>query len=206
MRYLVLGLLCLIAMIGYVQRVGINSAYRPIQEQFSIDTQQFGSLGSMFLLGYAIMQLPSGWLADIWGSRSTLVLYALLWSGITAVIGWMPDFASVTFLWFAMGMAQAGIFPCAAKAIGAWVPDTQKAMASGFVASSQMLGTAAASTVSAPAGFTERFDAFATAGTYRTTSELSDRLQASQGSSGILTATASATAVSVGQTVALKPA
>lgn len=149
MKYVVLLFLCLIAVIGYVQRVGLNSAYEPIQADLQIDTTQFGALGSVFLLGYAIMQVPSGWLADRWGSRLTLTLYALLWSGVTAVIGWMPDFGSVTALWFVMGMAQAGIFPCAAKAIGAWMPDTQKAMASGLIGSSTMLGTAAASTLTA---------------------------------------------------------
>jgi MFS family permease len=147
MKYVVLCFLCQIAVIGYVQRVGINSASAPVQYDLRIDTEQFGALGAVFLLGYAVMQVPSGWLADRWGSRSTLTLYALLWSTLTALIGFMPDFGSVLAIWFAMGMAQAGIFPCAAKAIGAWIPDTQKAMASGLVGSSTMLGTAAASTL-----------------------------------------------------------
>jgi Big-like domain-containing protein len=69
-----------------------------------------------------------------------------------------------------------------------------------------VFGTAAATAIAPPSGYSERFDAFATAGTYRTTSELSDRPQVSPGSSGILTATAGATAVNIGQTVALKPA
>jgi len=149
MKYVVLCFLCQIAVIGYVQRVGINSASVPVQGDLRIDTEQFGALGAVFLLGYALMQVPSGWLADRWGSRSTLTLYALLWSTLTALIGFMPDFGSVLAIWFAMGMAQAGIFPCAAKAIGAWIPDTQKAMASGLVGSSTMLGTAAASTLTA---------------------------------------------------------
>jgi MFS family permease len=140
-------LLCLIAVIAYVQRVGINSAYGPIQDDFNIDTQQFGLFGSVFLIGYAVMQLPAGWLADRWGSRNTLVLYACLWSLLTAAASQAPDYGSLSAVWMAMGMAQAGIFPCAAKAIGAWLPDTQKAMASGLLGSSTMLGAAAASTL-----------------------------------------------------------
>src|SRR5262245_19056372 len=119
----------MIALIAYVRRVGINSAYEPIQRELHIDTEQFGALGSVFLIGYAILQVPSGWLADRWGSRRALALYALLWSVLAGMIGLTQDFWSLAVLWFAMGMAQAGVFPSAAKAIGAWFPDTQKAMA-----------------------------------------------------------------------------
>jgi sugar phosphate permease len=149
MRYLVLLFLCLIAIIAYVQRVGINSASRPIQHDLELNTEEFGVLGSAFLLGYAVMQLPAGWLADRWGSRNALALYALAWSIVTGLIGLSQGLWSVVALWTIMGMAQAGVFPCAAKMIGQWFPDTQKAMASGFLGSSTMLGTAIASSLTA---------------------------------------------------------
>jgi MFS family permease len=146
-KYIVLAFLCLIAVIAYVQRVGINSAYEPIQLDLQIDTEQFGVFGTAFLIGYALTQVPAGRLADRWGSKATLILYACLWSLLTALAGQARDFGTLVVIWTAMGMAQAGIFPCAAKAIGAWMPDTQKAMASGLLGSSTMLGTAAASTL-----------------------------------------------------------
>jgi MFS family permease len=149
MKYVVLTFLCLIAVIAYVQRVGINSAKQPVARDLRLDTEQFGALGSAFLIGYALTQVPSGWLADRWGSRRALALYAVLWSVLTGMIGLMHDFWSATAVWLAMGMAQAGVFPCAAKAIGAWLPDTQKAMASGLLGSSTMLGTALASALTA---------------------------------------------------------
>lgn len=149
MKYVVLTFLCSIAVIAYVQRVGVNSAKQPVARDLQLDTEQFGVLGSAFLIGYALMQVPSGWLADRWGSRRALALYAVLWSGLTGIFGLTHDFWSAAVLWLVMGMAQAGVFPCAAKAIGAWLPDTQKAMASGLLGSSTMLGTALASTLTA---------------------------------------------------------
>ena len=147
MKYVVLAFLCLIAVIAYVKRVGINSAFGPIQDDLRIGTEKFGAIGTAFLIGYALAQLPAGWLADRWGSKNTLVLYACLWSFFTAFASQAQNFWSLVAIWTAMGMAQAGVFPCAAKAIGAWMPDTQKAMASGLLGSSTMLGTAAASTL-----------------------------------------------------------
>lgn len=149
MRYLVLFFLCLIAVIAYVQRVGINSAFAEIQSDFQIDTETFGILGSAFLIGYAVLQVPAGWLADRWGSRNALVLYACLWSLCAALVSQTRHFESLVVVWTVMGLAQAGVFPSAAKAIGAWFPDTQKAMASGLLGASTMLGTAAASILTA---------------------------------------------------------
>ncbi len=149
MKYVVLALLCLIAVIAYIQRVGINSAFDPIQRDLQIDTEQFGALGSVFLIGYAALHLPAGWLADRWGSRNSLVFFACVWSLLTAAASQARDFPTMAILWMAMGMGQAGVFPCAAKAIGAWIPDTQKAMASGLLGSATMLGTAAASKLTA---------------------------------------------------------
>lgn len=145
MRYLVLTFLCLVAVIAYIQRTGINSASTPIMREFEIDTEQFGTIGFAWLVGYALLQVPAGWLADRWGARNTLTFYALLWSLITAAIGLCQDYGTLLVLWFIMGMALAGVFPCAAKSIGAWFPDTQKAMAAGLLGSSTMLGNAAAS-------------------------------------------------------------
>src|SRR5262249_41474684 len=111
MRYRVLALLCLIALIAYVQRVSINSAHEAIQSDLGIDTEQFGLLGSVFLVGYALMQVPSGSLADRWGSRRALALYAVLWSVLAGSIGVPNSYWGVAGLWMVMGMAQAGVIP-----------------------------------------------------------------------------------------------
>lgn len=145
MRYRVLAFLCLIATIAYVQRAGLNSATDSIQRYHQIDTEQFGALGSAWLIGYALMQVPAGWLADRWGSKRTLTMLAIGWSVLTGTIGLCPTYPLLLAQWFITGMAMAGVFPCAAKSIAAWFPDTQKAMASGLLGASTMLGAALAS-------------------------------------------------------------
>jgi sugar phosphate permease len=84
--------LCLIAVIAYVQRTGLNAVKELICNDVGINTEQFGSVGSAFLLGYTIMQLPAGWLADRFGSRNVLAVLAILWSLLTALIGHCRSF------------------------------------------------------------------------------------------------------------------
>jgi MFS family permease len=144
-KYIVLVFLCTVAVIAYMQRLGIQTAYEPIQTELEIGTEQFGTLGTAWLLGYALMQLPCGWLADRWGSRKALVLYAFLWSLLTGSIGLCRSFETLIVVWFLMGVALAGAFPCAARSLSVWFPDTEKATASGFLGSFMLLGAAAAS-------------------------------------------------------------
>jgi nitrate/nitrite transporter NarK len=147
MRYFVLSFLCLIAVISYVQRTGINSVSDRVQFDLDINTEQFGALGAAWLLGYALLQVPAGWLADRIGARTALVGYALAWSTLTAGVGLCRSFESMLVVWCLMGMAVAGVFPCAAKSIGAWFPATETATASGLLGSLTLLGAALANTL-----------------------------------------------------------
>jgi MFS family permease len=143
-RYGVLVLLCLAAVIAYVQRSAISLPARDIQQELDLGVGAMGSVMSAWYLGYALLQVPAGWLADRWGGRRALALYAALWSVFTGLTGLATGFWSLAALWGLMGLAQAGIFPAAAKAIGDWFPDTERALASGLLASSMAGGAALA--------------------------------------------------------------
>jgi MFS family permease len=144
MRYWVLGWLCAIAVIAYVQRAALSVPAADVQRDLGLDEQLLGLVMGGWYLGYAILQIPSARLADRWGSRRALALYAAAWSVLTGLTGWACGFGGLFLLWFFMGLAQAGAFPCAAKAIGAWFPTTRRAFASGLLASSMALGGALA--------------------------------------------------------------
>jgi MFS family permease len=144
MRRRVLGFLCAAAVIAYVQRLGFNVAEGAIRADLDLDKEQLGQVMAAWSLGYALLQLPSGWLADRFGSRRVLGGLALLWSLLTGMIALAWDYDSLLGLWFCMGLAQAGIFPCSAKSIGEWFDDSRRASASGLLGSSMALGSAIA--------------------------------------------------------------
>ena len=88
-----------------------------IQSELGLDELQFGVVFSAWSAGYAAAQIPSGWLADRWGSRRALALFALLWSVATGLLAASRGYWSLLGFWTLMGVAQAGIFPCSARAI-----------------------------------------------------------------------------------------
>jgi sugar phosphate permease len=144
MRYHVLTFLCAAAVIAYVQRLGFNVAERTIRGDLGLDREQIGRVMAAWSLGYALLQLPSGWLADRFGSRRVLTALALTWSLLTGLVGLAWDFHSLLGIWFCMGLAQAGIFPCSTKSIGQWFGDSGRASAVGLLGSSMALGSAIA--------------------------------------------------------------
>lgn len=150
-RYRVLAFLCLCAAIAYVQRSALSVPAKEIASGLGLQdlASQMGWVQSAWYLSYGLMQLPSGWLADRFGSRRTLAVLAVCWSLATLLSGFAQDFTSLLILWSVMGAAQAGAFPCAAKAIGQIFPETMRARASGLLASGMTLGGAIAPALTA---------------------------------------------------------
>jgi MFS family permease len=134
MRYNLLSFLCAATVIAYLQRSAIGVPSKVIGKELSISPQEMGQVWLVWYLGYAFFQIPAGMVADRIGSKAALIGFAVCWSLLTALTGVASGFTSLLLLWGVMGIAQAGIFVCAAKAIGATFQRTEQAFASGALA------------------------------------------------------------------------
>ncbi|HJZ60342.1 MAG TPA: MFS transporter [Gemmataceae bacterium] len=144
MRYTLLSFLCVATVIAYVQRSALAVPAKTIEGELGLRPQDMGLVMSVWYWAYALGQLPAGWLADRIGSKPALVLFAVLWSALTGIVGLAGGFVGLMLLWGLMGCAQAGIFPCCTKAIGSTFPRTGQAFASGMLACCMSLGAAIA--------------------------------------------------------------
>jgi MFS family permease len=134
MRYTLLSFLCAATVIAYLQRSALGVPSKTIEGELGLTSQDMGLVWLAWYAGYAAFQIPAGWLADRLGSKPALVAFAVLWSVLTAATGTAADFTELWLLWGLMGVAQAGIFVCATKAISARFPRTEQAFASGALA------------------------------------------------------------------------
>lgn len=144
MRYALLSFLCLVTVIAYVQRSAMNGATKAIEDDLQTSSEYLGLMMGGWYLLYSLMQLPGGWAADRLGSKSALILFAVTWSVLTGLAGLAAGPLGLLLVWSAMGGAQAAVFPCCTKAIGATFPKTQQAFASGALACCMSLGGALA--------------------------------------------------------------
>ena len=110
-----------ILFIGYtlanIDRFFINYAVLPMSEDLQLSASSTGLILSSFFLGYAIMQMPGGWLADRFGARYTLVGCIIAWSiftGLTAVAWSLSVLVAIRFVF---GLGEGGFIPVSAKMI-----------------------------------------------------------------------------------------
>lgn len=141
-RYQVLAALCLAAAIAYTSRNCLSVAAGVVRAELGLSLPQMAWAMSAFFWGYALAQIPAGWLGQRIGPRRALSLYATLWSlcclGFTLTSG----FRSLILIQVVFGVAQAGIFPCSAAILANWLPTSRRALASGLLGSFMSLGGA----------------------------------------------------------------
>src|SRR6266511_864826 len=84
---LVLGLLCLMYLITYIDRVNIGTAAPAIQKELALSNTQLGFLLSAFGYPYIVFQVFGGWVGDRFGPRLTLFSCGLIWATATMLTG-----------------------------------------------------------------------------------------------------------------------
>jgi MFS transporter, ACS family, glucarate transporter len=143
-RHGVLGLLCVVSVITFLDRLAIPVAESGIRGELHLTPDQWGWVLSAYVLANAIFEIPSGALGDKNGQRLELTRISVWWSGFTAGTGWCRTFVQMAGTRFLFGVGAAGAYPNAAGVISRWFPKKEHAKAQGFVWGASRLGGALA--------------------------------------------------------------
>src|SRR6476619_108476 len=84
---MVLMLLCFMYRINYIVRVNVSTAAAVFQPELGLTNTQVGLIFSMFGYPYLVFQIIGGWVADRWGARKSLAVFASIWSAATIFMG-----------------------------------------------------------------------------------------------------------------------
>jgi sugar phosphate permease len=129
---------------NYMDRTAMAFAGPTIMSSLGLGPQSLGLILSAFSIGYALAQIPGGWIADRWSVRGLLALSALLWAAITGLTGIMTvalAFIAVRLaLGAAEGIANSGLF----RAIGDNFPPRARTGVIAVLGTAPALGQAAA--------------------------------------------------------------
>jgi MFS family permease len=128
-------------MITYLDRVCMGTVAPEIQKEFGLSDGQKGWIFGAFALAYALFEVPSGWLGDVFGPRKTLIRIVLWWSFFTVLTGliwpvpswvWL-GFTLLVVVRFLFGMGEAGAYPNITRAFHNWFPFKERGTAQGGV-------------------------------------------------------------------------
>ena len=136
--------------ISYIDRTVISLAIVQIGEDFTLDASKLGIVLSSFFMGYAIMQIPGGWLADRFGSRKVIVAAVVAWSIFTAMSGLAWSLTSLLLIRFLFGIGEGGYPAASTKAIADYFHKDKRTKAQSTMMSSNAFGAALAPIICAP--------------------------------------------------------
>lgn len=138
-----LGLLLLVYIFNFADRVLLGVMAMPIKEDLYLTDTQLGLLGgTAFALFYATLGIPIAWMADR-RSRTWIVTVSLtIWSGFTALCGLAGSFTHLFFARLGVGIGEAGGVAPSYSLIADYFPPHQRARALGVYSFGIPIGSA----------------------------------------------------------------
>ena len=140
-RWVILALLFAISVVTYIDRVNISVTARHMMPALGLTDQQMGFVFSAFVIGYALFQIPGGWLGDRWGARIVLTAALLWWSVFTAwtamapassLANWLGIMGALALARFLLGVGEAVALPNFNRVVTDWLPAGERGLGIGI--------------------------------------------------------------------------
>lgn len=130
--------LFIISSVAFLDRTNISIAGLQISKEYGMGNQQLGWIFSAFLIGYAIFQVPAGWLAARYGPRRVLTLSLVWWGVATGLTTMLPAgiphaVVLLVSIRFALGAGEAVMYPAANQYVARWIPVEERGLINGLI-------------------------------------------------------------------------
>lgn len=140
MRWWIIVLLFIAAVLNYIDRQTLSALAPTIQVDLGMDDQQYANVINIFLIAYTIAYLISGRIADKIGTRLSLFVFVAWWSIFNMLTAASRGVTSLSFYRFGLGLGEAGVWPAASKAVSEWFPAKERALAIGLYTMGATIG------------------------------------------------------------------
>ena len=137
----VLALLCAMYFINYIVRVNVSTAAAAFQPELHLTNTQVGLIFSAFGYPYLAFQVAGGWVADRFGARRALTVFAVIWSLATVLMGLANSLSGMILGRVLLGIGVSAL-PVATRAMSNWVPAQRRGFAQGITHACARLGNA----------------------------------------------------------------
>jgi ACS family D-galactonate transporter-like MFS transporter len=128
-RWLVAFLLGSGILVNYIDRIALSVVAPFVRKEFGISDIELGILFSAFAWTYSLSQIPMGYLLDRFGAKFVGRVATLGWAVAALATSFSNGFGGLFAARLLLGIAEAPIFPIAAKAVSMWFPVNQRGLA-----------------------------------------------------------------------------
>jgi sugar phosphate permease len=122
----------IVYVISFMDRTNISYAFAGIGHEFHVNKAAQGAAGGIFFVGYLILQIPGGWLAEHWSARKFVAVMIVFWGLMALACGLVHSFTELVIARFFLGVAEGGIWPAILVLLSHWFPVQERARAYAF--------------------------------------------------------------------------
>ncbi|MEX3764999.1 MFS transporter [Paraburkholderia phenoliruptrix] len=116
---------------NYLDRINIGFAALDMNKALGFSPAVFGFAGSIFFVGYMVLEVPSNLLLHRVGARRWIARILLTWGAVAAATAFIFNDKSFYVLRFMLGVMEAGFLPGVAVYLTKWFPERYRARAVG---------------------------------------------------------------------------
>ncbi|MDG0800171.1 MFS transporter [Pectobacterium polaris] len=139
-RWIVTTLIFFVYTIAAADRANIGVVLPFIRNDFHMSNTEAGALASLFLLAYAIAQIPSGFLYSKFGVRKIFSLSMILTSLATGLVGLSTSILGLKVSRFILGLAEGPLPIGITSTINRWFPSREKGIVTAIFLSAAKFG------------------------------------------------------------------
>ena len=139
-RWVIATLIFLVYTVAAADRANIGVALPFLRKEFTMSNTEAGALASLFLLGYAIFQIPAGFAYSKLGVRRIFSFAMILTSAFTGLIGTAGSALLLKVYRFGLGLAEAPLPVGITSTINHWFPPKEKGTATGIFLAAAKFG------------------------------------------------------------------
>ncbi|NLI94123.1 MAG: ACS family MFS transporter [Peptococcaceae bacterium] len=132
-RWGIVFLLALCYLVLFMDRSCMSMAGPAMMKYYNWTPSQFGLASTAFFIGYAIMQMPGGRLADRFGGGKVMVAGALWWGLFVYLTPYGPTLFAVMIIRMLMGLGEGVTMPAIHSTAARWYPKKEAGKAIGIV-------------------------------------------------------------------------
>ncbi len=118
--------------IAYIDRTNFSLAIPSLQREFHLSAQFAGIAAGVFFPGYFLLQMPGGWLAQIWSAKRFVFWALVLWGAFAMLCGFARSPGQLLACRFFLGLGEGGVWPATVVLLSNWFPPAERARANGY--------------------------------------------------------------------------
>lgn len=124
-RWWIAVLLFLSYVVWYMDRTNISIAGPIMMKHFGWTATEFGLVQSAFFLGYALTQIPGGWMADKFGGSKVITFGTVWWSIFVFFTPFASSLAMMYLVRGFMGLGEGVNAPTHTSLTARWMPKSE---------------------------------------------------------------------------------